>query len=433
MMNEKQIFGLGLIEKAEQFLAQLNGKSIPQLAEDRSKALSVLKRKGFPGPKSEEYKFTRLTNKVEKHFDLKPAIATTMPPNMIKDLRQKHEGANVLFFVNGEYLPEESVIVSDASLLRLQTLAAFASNNDFSQFSADETDPFAIQNTVYANSGVAIEIVKGAHVPVPIISYYISTSENHDCGFVKNFYVAQENSAAEFVHFHLSLGDGKVYTNEHKKYILKANASVKLFKIQDESDQAVFVGNTDVYQERDSRFSSYLFTFGGEMIRNNLNIVVDGEGCETNLYGLYLTKGKSHVDNHTSVDHKQPNCNSNELYKGIMDDQSRAVFNGKIFVRQDAQKTNAFQSNGNILMTDTAVVNAKPQLEIWADDVKCSHGCTTGQLDEEAIFYLRARGISQEKAKSMILLANASEVIDKINLGWLKLEVTDKVIERLSI
>lgn len=245
--------------------------------------------------------------------------------------------------------------------------------------------------------------------------------------------MANESSKADFVHFHLSADDNKTFINESKNYIVKANANISLYKIQEENEQSVYVGNTDVYQEKDSVFSSYVFTFGGEMVRNNLVIKVDGEGCESNMFGLYLTKGKSHVDNHTVVDHIQPNCNSNELYKGIIDDSSRGVFNGKIFVRQAAQKTNAFQSNGNILLTDNAVVNTKPQLEIWADDVKCSHGCTTGQLDEEAIFYLRARGISKEKARSMILLASVAEVIEKVKLGWLKVEITDKVVERLHV
>lgn len=430
-MSDKQLFGQALVDQAEEYLKQLNGSAIPQLKENRQAALSVLKEIGFPGPKAEEYKFTKLTKAIEKNFDLAKSSTYDLPTDLIEDIRKKHEGANVLFFVNGEYHAEQSVVVSGTEELTIESLAAYADKNDLSSFSSKSEDTFSIQNDVHANSGVAIEVKKNQVVSIPVISYYISAGEG--AGFVKNLYVAAENSQAEFVHFHLSVGTGKVYTNEYKKYIVKANAQVNLFKIQDESESAVFVGNTDVFQERDSRFSSHLYTFNGELVRNNLNIEVNGEGCESNMFGLYLTKGKTHVDNHTVVDHKVPNSNSNELYKGIMDDQSRGVFNGKIFVREDAQKTNAFQSNGNILLSDKAIVNTKPQLEIWADDVKCSHGCTTGQLDEEAIFYLQARGISKDKAVSMILLANAAEVIEKIGLGWLKVEVTDKVIERLNV
>ena len=163
------------------------------------------------------------------------------------------------------------------------------------------------------------------------------------------------------------------------------------------------------------------------MVRNNLNIVPDAEGCETNLYGLYLLKGKQHVDNHTLIDHKKPNCYSNELYIGIMDGKSTGVFNGKVHVRKDAQKTNAYQSNKNILLTDDATINTKPQLEIYADDVKCSHGATTGQLDRESLFYLRSRGIGEEKARSMLLAAFTREIIDKIKIEPLRHKL-DKLI-----
>lgn len=425
----KQIFGEELIAQAEVYAQELNGASIPALNERRQKALELLKTKGFPGPKAEEYKFTRLTKAISG-FDLKGSTAPESPSVIIEDVKKKHEGANVLIFVNGSYDDAESVVVSPASELTIEPLA---SREDLSEWLESNDDEFAAQNDVYANSGVVVEVAKGKTVSSPVICYYFSVAGGSNTGFTKNLYLANESSHADFVHFHVSVGGGKTYTNESKYYWVKSNADIGLYKIQEESSEAVYVGNTFVHQERDSRFSSYVFTFDGELVRNNLNIKIDGEGCESNMYGLYLTKGKTHVDNHTAVDHMQPNSVSNELYKGIIDDQSRGVFNGKIYVRQAAQKTNAFQSNGNILLSDKAIVNTKPQLEIWADDVKCSHGCTTGQLDEEAIFYLRARGIDKTKAQSMILLASVAEVIEKIKLGWLKVEITDKVSERLEV
>jgi Fe-S cluster assembly protein SufD len=167
------------------------------------------------------------------------------------------------------------------------------------------------------------------------------------------------------------------------------------------------------------------------MIRNNINISVDDENCEAHMYGLYLLNGKSHVDNHTVVDHRKPNSFSNELYKGIVDEKANGVFNGKIFVRQEAQKTNAFQSNNNILLSDSATVNTKPQLEIWADDVKCSHGCTVGQMDEEAIFYLRARGIDERSAKAMLLYAFSKDVLENISVEPLRAHLDQLVSDRL--
>jgi Fe-S cluster assembly protein SufD len=191
------------------------------------------------------------------------------------------------------------------------------------------------------------------------------------------------------------------------------------------------VANTTIHQHRASRADTYTFTLNGQLIRNNLNIIIDGEGCESHFFGLYLTEGDTLVDNHTTVDHKKPNSFSNELYKGLMDGKSKGVFNGKIYVRPHAQKTNAFQSNRNLLLSDDATVNTKPQLEIWADDVKCSHGCTTGQLDEEALFYLQSRGIPKATAKAMLLYAFAAEVMETIQNEQLKNYIDSIVSERL--
>lgn len=428
---KNKIYGEGLVDQAEQYITSLNGNAIAHLKNSRDKGLSYLKEFGFPGPKAEEYKFTRMTKAISDKFDFSKTVEiTNIPTALIDDAKKKHEGANVLIFLNGVYNEEHSVIVSEASELTIQSLS---DRNDAHELIAENSDPFQAQNNVYVNSGVVVEVPKNTKVSQPVICYYISVDNGNNYGFVKNIYLANESSQADFVHFHLSADDAPTFVNETKNYLVKANANVTLYKIQEESDKAVYVGNTNVYQEKDSVFSSYVFTFNGELIRNNLTIRVDGEGCESNMYGLYLAKGKTHIDNHTVVDHIQPNCNSNELYKGIIDDAARAVFNGKIFVRQEAQKTNAFQSNGNILLSDNATINTKPQLEIWADDVKCSHGCTTGQLDEEAIFYLRARGIDKDKARSMILLASAAEVLEHIGLGWLKVEITDKVMQRLHV
>lgn len=189
---------------------------------------------------------------------------------------------------------------------------------------------------------------------------------------------------------------------------------------------------THVHQAADSVFSSIIVTLEGELVRNNIHIESQGSHAESNLFGLYLLSGKSHVDNHTVMDHQEPDCNSNELYKGVMDDRSTGVFNGRIFVRQKAQKTNAFQSNKNIVLTDTAKVYTKPQLEIWADDVKCSHGATTGQIDAEMLFYLRSRGIPAKQAKAMLMLAFANDVVEKIQIEPLKHYLEELIAERLE-
>ena len=184
--------------------------------------------------------------------------------------------------------------------------------------------------------------------------------------------------------------------------------------MQFEGETSSHISTEQIDQGKNSTFTINTVTLNGLLVRNNLNIAVNGQNCTSNLNGAYLLKGKQHVDNHTVVDHRVANCNSNELYKGVIDDKATAVFNGKVFVRKDAQKINAFQSNGNVLLTDTATVNSKPELEIYADDVKCSHGSTTGQLDEEAVFYLRARGLSEKSARKLIVSAFIGEVLEKI-------------------
>ena len=192
------------------------------------------------------------------------------------------------------------------------------------------------------------------------------------------------------------------------------------------------VSKTEVYQQGESVFSMYTITLTGDVVRNNLTVVPDGEFCETHLYGLSLPIGDTHVDNHTLVDHAKPNCMSNELYKTVLDDSSSGVFNGKVFVRRDAQKTNAFQENKSILLTEKATMNAKPELEIYADDVKCSHGATTGQLDPEALFYLRSRGIPERQARGMLLHAFARDVIDQIKIEPLRELLDRRVTERFG-
>jgi Fe-S cluster assembly protein SufD len=240
--------------------------------------------------------------------------------------------------------------------------------------------------------------------------------------------IAGENSQATVIENFITLGEHASFTNAVTEITLEQDAIFNYYKYQNESDKAIHVGATMVEQRGKSVFNAGSFSLRGMMLRNNLNIAIHKPHSETNMYGMYLLDGKSHVDNHSVVDHIAPDCESNELYKGVLDGKSKGVFNGKIFVRQAAQKTNAFQSNGNILLADTAEVDTKPQLEIWADDVKCSHGCTVGQLDADQLFYLKARGIDEKTAKSMLLKAFAADVITTVKVDALR-ELIEKNIE----
>jgi Fe-S cluster assembly protein SufD len=205
---------------------------------------------------------------------------------------------------------------------------------------------------------------------------------------------------------------------------------MNFYRVQHKRGEETLVNNINIYQKENSLVNSFTFSLSGEMLRNNLNFLLEEENCESHLYGFYFADGDDTIDNHTTVDHQKPHCFSNENYKGILDKNGKAVFNGKIYVRQDAQKTNAFQSNKNIVLTDTATINTKPQLEIWADDVKCSHGATTGQIDNEQLFYLRSRGLDEKTAKALLLHAFAIEIVDIIELDPIKNYLT-KVINKL--
>ncbi len=437
----KNILDQQLVAKAENYIASLNGTSITELDAARGEALESLKTTGFPAQKTEAYKYTHISKEIAQNFDLTlKATSPGLSSEEIKALFDVNIEANHLVYINGVYSPELSEINSPADQISISTFAEVAEKQPgklaslVGKYAKSSKDAFTALNTAFSNEGVLVEVPKNTELKLPVITYFIANAKDEEnVSFPRTLYVVGDNSQADFIHFTKSLGDNKTLKNQVDEVVVGENASASLYKIQDDSDHSYAVGETKVYQPNNSRFSAITVTLNGAVIRNNLNIDLDGQGCEANMYGLYLTKGKTHVDNQTEVDHIQPNSYSNELYKGIMDDQSKGVFNGKIFVRKEAQKTNAFQSNNNVLLSDKATINTKPQLEIWADDVKCSHGCTTGQLDEEAVFYLRSRGIGETQARAMILRAFAREVIDKIAFEGLKEYVEKEIAKRLNL
>jgi Fe-S cluster assembly protein SufD len=214
--------------------------------------------------------------------------------------------------------------------------------------------------------------------------------------------------------------------------VLKRNAIVDHYRIQDEDENAFFINNTEIEQLRDSIYSSYVIDLGGKLVRNNLNSILKDSGTTTNFYGLYVGMKKQHIDNQTFIDHAYPNCDSNELYKGILTDKAKGVFNGKIMVRPDAQKTNAFQKNHSLVLSKTAKMNSKPQLEIYADDVKCSHGATIGQLNKEALYYMRSRGLSEKEAVSVLKQAFLTEITDLIKIDPVREKVEQMLVDKFK-
>jgi Fe-S cluster assembly protein SufD len=322
--------------------------------------------------------------------------------------------------VNGHYSRELSNIKEKASGVIIDSFQNVLKSSlelvlkYFGKY-AEIDNGFVALNTAFANDGVVIFVPHDTVVEKPVFILNLTGStDSYVLSQPRNLVIAEKNSKLSIVDLFHSISDKETLTNVVNEVIVGEGAHVEMYKIQDENHKAFHFNRTQSHQSANSTFTIYNVTLGGQLVRNDSNVVLDAENCTGNLYGLYLTEGTQHVDNHTLIDHAKPHCQSNELYKGVLNDKSRGVFNGKVFVRKDAQKTNAYQSNKAILLTDEATIDTKPQLEIYADDVKCSHGAAIGQLDYEAVFYLRSRGISEEMAKTVLIRAFADDIFDLI-------------------
>jgi Fe-S cluster assembly protein SufD len=403
-------------------------------------ALKSFKQLGFPGKKSEDWKYTNITPIIQKDYSQKKKDkAVTVTKTAISDFVIPKLKANLLVFINGIFSRKLSDIITP------DTTAYIGSFNDaynihkelfelhFGKYADYQNNGLTALNTSHARDGGFIYLPKDKVVEEPIHLLFVSdTRTKNILSQPRNLIIAGENSKATIIESYHSLNHNYSFTNAVTEIFVNKNSEIEHYKIQDEVETSYNISTTQVNQERDSRYRSVTITWGGSIVRNNLNSVLSGENAECTMIGLYTSKGKVLYDNHTLVDHAVPNCNSNELYKGIIDDNSNGVFNGKIMVRKDAQKINAYQSNKNIVLSDKAGINSKPQLEIFADDVKCSHGATTGQLDKEQLFYLRARGIGKAEAQNMLLIAFANDIIENIKLEPLRNKLYDTLIKKLS-
>lgn len=422
---------------SEAFINSVDLSRYPSAGETRTQAFESFKSIGLPTVKSEEYKFTPITRLLEKFFGENNLVETSPATSTnVDELISSQDQGNRAVFVNGRFDKTLSHIDSNSKVVikqladAMQTLSPEV-REKLAKVNASN-DPFALINSALWLDGLFIHVPKNTTGEKPLTIYQVNdaslgTVVNH----TRLLVIVEESAEFTIIEKTNSKGEQPIFNTFTEDFFISENASLEYCKIQNDPGQLIQVNNTTIHQHKASRTNTYTFTLSGKLIRNNLNINIDGEGCESHFYGLYLPTGDSLVDNHTTVDHKKPNSFSNELYKGLMDGKSKGVFNGKIYVRPHAQKTNAFQSNRNILLSDTATINTKPQLEIWADDVKCSHGCTTGQLDDEALFYLQSRGIPKATAKAMLLYAFVGEVIESVKEESLRTYLDSIVSERL--
>ncbi len=415
------------------------------LKEKRKEAFDKFCNSGIPGRKNEEYKYTDVKKVFAGKFTSLHNEAHTLSLNLDKLFIEKDSVK--LIFVNG-WLHKDSTL--SAALPKgvivgnLATDGLLKHSELLKKYWNISGDPLAQLNTALWTDGAFIYVPDNTDLKTTIEIVHISTGKQHILSSPRNLIVAGENASVSIVESSISHElSAAVIVNTHTDVFAGASSKVQFYRLQAVSPLSWRRGvggeglvsqitSINVLQEKNSHFDTNTITLGSEWTRNNLDIALNGEHCESHLNGLFITNGDDHIDNHTAVHHNKPHCESNQLYKGILDGKSTGIFNGKIFVERDAQKTNAYQSSKNILMSDDATINTKPQLEIYADDVKCSHGSTTGQLNEEALFYLRSRGLGVDSAKTLLLYAFANGVLNTIRIESLKKYLEELINESLT-
>lgn len=382
-------------------------------------AIRYLEDKGIPNNKQEDYKYCNIEAVLRKEFKSVEQSFNELTNADIAPL--KIDEAINLVVVNGVYSEElsEKMIVKGLTVNSLNELSSSEKALLCSQAKSD-TDALIALNTAFASNGLFLQIDKNNIIPMPLHVIYVNSGNANFVTNTRSFINVQANAQATLIESFYNIGSAKVFSNFVSEKFVGENAKLTCHTFQNEGALSYSVNTNQVKINKYSNYSNTTMTLSGELVRNNHNVVLADSNCEAHLNGLFISSGTQQIDNHTLIDHQMPHCESNELYKGIAKDKSSGTFNGKIFVRKDAQKTNAYQSSKNILMSDDATINTKPQLEIYADDVKCSHGTSTGKIDSEALFYLKARGIGEESARKLLLQAFAQELIDKIEIPSLQ-------------
>ena len=405
----------------------------------RSNAFQLFEQHGFPTKKEEDWKYTSIREVLKPDYRIFSSTESDINLNEVKKYFIHEIDTYKLIFVNGIYNSLLSTTTHDGVDICVMSSAFIKPKykmvvDYYFNKITNKNQHFANLNTSFAAEGAFINIPKNVVVSKPIEIIYFNTGTEAELMLQpRNLVVVGENSHVQIMERHQSLKENTVLTNAVTEIFAHKRAIVDFYKIQNDVDTASLIDNTFISQQKESIVSVNTFSFGGKFIRNNLEFYQEDERITSNLNGFSIIGKEQLVANYTLVHHKQPNCESHELYKGIYADQSTGVFNGKIIVDREAQKTNAFQQNNSMLIDDNAAINSKPQLEIFADDVKCSHGCTIGQLDDKAIFYLRSRGIPEKEAKALMLYAFGNDVLEKIKIPELKTRITKIIAMKLKV
>ena len=411
------------------------------LASLRDDAFSCFNRLGFPTTRLEEWRFTNVAPIAQTAFVAPPADAGDLRTDLAA-LHLPQLGGSELVFVNGTFAPELSTTEGLPAGVRTRSLAAALADDDdagtvashLGRLARVESQAFTALNTAFLRDGAVVDVASGVVVESPIHLLFVTRSgADPVLSQPRVLVLTGANSQVRVVESHAGDGEMAYLSNTVTEISVADHAVVDHYIVVREAESAFHVGSLHATLGRASNFSSHTITLGGAIVRNEASVVLAGEGGECTLNGLYLASGRQLVDNQTTIDHAQPHCDSHELYKGILDGRSRAVFNGKIIVRLDAQKTDAKQSNKALLLSENAQITTKPQLEIFADDVKCTHGATVGQLDTDALFYLRSRGLSWEQARRLLTHAFAADLLGHVKVKAIRAQLDAQLLERLPV
>ncbi|OYU96236.1 MAG: Fe-S cluster assembly protein SufD [Bacteroidetes bacterium B1(2017)] len=403
----------------------------------RLEAFSNFEKLGLPTLKHEEWKYTSLRTIAQGGFTETCESSLDAQVLLEAGILNKIE-CNKLVFVNGCLREELSVLLETDKSILISSLAHARKNHTalfnthFGKYAKTENDSLVAMNTALLSDGGFIFIPKNIQASFPIMITNITDSSNLNVlQQPRNLIIIEAGASATIIENYIALGSNSSFTNVVNEVFVDENASLEHYKVQRAKGQTFHNNYTQIFQNANTNINQVSLMLDGQWVRNNLHFYMNGSNCNSLLYGLYITDGTQFIDNHSRVDHAMPHCFSDEKYKGILKDKSTAVFNGKIMVHADAQKTNAYQRNMNILLSEEATVNTKPQLEIFADDVKCTHGATIGQLDEEPLFYLRSRGISEKEARKLLLNAYADDIAVKIKIPELVQILEDEISRKL--
>lgn len=414
--------------------SQLPGFGLTWVERTRQDAFGRFAELGFPDPRDEDWKYTRVAPIEKRRFRAMPTSCVGLIPEDLTNFFFAALPCHRLVFVNGQYTPQLSKLGKFPGSVNVSSLAkALADNPDrvepyLARYADAGAHGFAALNTAFMGDGAFLYLPRDTVLEYPVHVLFVATTQD-EALFVhpRNLVVAEQGSEATVIENYVSLGGSGYFTNALTEVLVADNAGLNHYKVQQEHTSAFHIATLQVQQKRDSRFTSHSTSFGGALVRNDIKAILDAEGAQCTLNGLYMASGRQHVDYHTRIDHSKPLGTSREHYKGILSGHARGVFNGLTHVHPGAQKTDASQSNDNLLLSRDAEVDTKPQLEIYADDVKCSHGATVGQLNDDMIFYLRARGIEAQTARGLLTYGFARDVVDRMHLA----AVSDVVEELL--